>query len=627
MKRTHLNRGQALVLVTLALFAMCGLIGLAVDLGWAFFVRRAAQGAADAAAMAAVIQGLTSLGNGAAVCGSNLTCQAITPCPNVAGAPTTNIENGCLYASRNGFSQGGNSNRQTVTMEAAVPLSACTSASPPNCVPTAPGVAAYYWATARVTETVPQLFSAVLGNANGLVAARATAAIADSVVIGSLILLNRESDEAPVDGYRGMNFVNNGGPTVSAPGGIVLSSNCNGTNCQDGNSNNYAGRLTGSGSITANWTIVRGVGQACAGNIQGCSGTGQSTWTVPPSNGAADDSRFLDPYRGYGQPALRGYNAGGWGNQTGVTLDHPLIAGNIVGSNDPNNPTLIYPGVYYATGNQQTSTPSGNAITISGYVKFVSTNNFGQWVFIGGVRTAGGAATLEFTPGRYVFAGQNQGCGNQSCGGLFTLDNGTTILDQTPVGVDQTDAGQLLLYTDLNYAGIQDMMTNIDNLNTYRNTLNSQLTFGQSGFTMGNNAQSSIILHGLNRDHSTIASEGLQNFAPVVIWQDQQNSRVKYTTSGNIDTTTCGSATLNAPCTNSPENTLMRQMKLQATPNTRLYGAVYQPRGAWLDLQGGGTITAPLRIVTGAVNLGGNPNLTLTSTADPIVRRTVAMVE
>ena len=171
------------------------------------------------------------------------------------------------------------------------------------------------------------------------------------------------------------------------------------------------------------------------------------------------------------------------------------------------------------------------------------------------------------------------------------------------------------------------MMTNINNLNTYRNTLNSQLTFGQSGFTMGNNDQSSIVLHGLNRDHSTIASEGLQNFSPVVIWQDQQNSRVKYTTSGNIDTTSCGSATLNAPCTNSPENTLMRQMKLQATPNTRLYGAVYQPRGAWLDLQGGGTITAPLRIVTGAVNLGGNPNLTLTSTADPIVRRTVAMVE
>src|SRR5271170_4391403 len=59
MKRRHLqshrkSRGQALVLVTLSLLAMCGIMGLAVDLGWSFYVKKEAQAAADAAALAAV---------------------------------------------------------------------------------------------------------------------------------------------------------------------------------------------------------------------------------------------------------------------------------------------------------------------------------------------------------------------------------------------------------------------------------------------------------------------------------------------------------------------------------------------------------------------------------------------
>src|SRR6266571_4575679 len=46
--------GQAIVLVTLALFAMAGLMGLAVDLGWSFYLKKQAQSSADAAALSAV---------------------------------------------------------------------------------------------------------------------------------------------------------------------------------------------------------------------------------------------------------------------------------------------------------------------------------------------------------------------------------------------------------------------------------------------------------------------------------------------------------------------------------------------------------------------------------------------
>jgi hypothetical protein len=54
--------GQALVMVTLALFAMLGLMGLLVDFGWAFFVEKMSQNAADAAALAAVQAGLQAAG-------------------------------------------------------------------------------------------------------------------------------------------------------------------------------------------------------------------------------------------------------------------------------------------------------------------------------------------------------------------------------------------------------------------------------------------------------------------------------------------------------------------------------------------------------------------------------------
>jgi len=47
----------------------------------------------------------------------------------------------------------------------------------------------------------------------------------------------------------------------------------------------------------------------------------------------------------------------------------------------------------------------------------------------------------------------------------------------------------------------------------------------------------------------------LKTFAPAVFWQDQRNSRVKYTSNGNIDITSCGGThTIDAPCTDTLAN-------------------------------------------------------------------------
>src|SRR5271166_5938029 len=96
-KLTDKRRGQALLLVTLSLFAMCGLLGLAVDLGWSYFIKKSAQDAADSAALAVAHQALANVGY---IASSGYSDYSTT---------------GLLYAQQNGFTPGGNGGRQNVT--------------------------------------------------------------------------------------------------------------------------------------------------------------------------------------------------------------------------------------------------------------------------------------------------------------------------------------------------------------------------------------------------------------------------------------------------------------------------------------------------------------------------------
>ncbi|MBI4908520.1 MAG: hypothetical protein HY820_33180 [Acidobacteria bacterium] len=599
----RMRRGQALVMITLALLAMCGLMGLAVDLGWAYFVRRAAQRAADTAAIGAAQQVMRVVGqSGSFTCGTALACQQNAPCPtSVASPPTNSVDMACLYAQQNGFRTGGNGGRQTVSVEANVTTAGCGTASPPNCIPGVPGVAAFYYVRVRVAENVPQLFSAVMGNTVATVSARATSGVMDSVAIGSLILLNRENDASPVTG-RGLDLDGQGGSNIQVPGGILIASQCNGTNC-DGR---YAGRLQGGQSLTSPFTYIRGVGKACAGNL-GC--TSQSTWTAPPINGKPlDDPMFLDPMRGKGQPKL-----------STVAGDAHAYAGPIPGG-PANNPTILAPGNYFMTSTDRNgnTVATGEPINLgAGYFEFGSCGGgFQQYTFFGGLRTSSGNANVKFTPGVYVFAGQNRGDG----GPLFEISNGTILRDCTPGGGQNGDAGQLFLFTDAYYEGLNLQVANAGPVAAIRDTLQ----FGKSGIMSGNNDNSQVTLHGLNDQHGDVIAADLDVFSPTIFWQDQRNSRVKYLPNGQIDIS-CGN--MDNPCTNSPEEADSREMFLRATPNVLIYGAAYQPRGAWLNLVAGGNYTGPLQIVTGAVRLQGSPPLNLSSVSNPITRRIAALVE
>jgi Flp pilus assembly protein TadG len=157
------------MMVTLAMIPMFGLIGLVTDFGYMHFIKMSAQTAAEAAARAAIIDYHATVGGASPTCGTaGVVCSSSpSSCPPNIATAANPIEHGCLYAQQHGFNYSTNP-KQWVTYQAGV-----------NSVPpTAPGMAhASYWVTFRVIQKVPQLFSAVLGNTSGLVAARSTTAV------------------------------------------------------------------------------------------------------------------------------------------------------------------------------------------------------------------------------------------------------------------------------------------------------------------------------------------------------------------------------------------------------------------------------------------------------------------
>lgn len=132
--------------------------------------------------------------------------------------PANDLGNGCLYAQQNGFTAGGS---QNVTMTSNI-------TSPP---PTAPGMTVTYWVTVRVTQSVPQFFSAVLGNTTATVVARATAAVLGSATGPCVYALDPSAANA-----------------ISATSGASLSVSC----AVDADSSNaQAISVTSGASITA----------------------------------------------------------------------------------------------------------------------------------------------------------------------------------------------------------------------------------------------------------------------------------------------------------------------------------------------------------------------------------------
>ncbi len=265
---------------------------------------------------------------------------------------------------------------------------------------------------------------------------------------------------------------------MTAPGGITDASN-----------NASAGSLAGSSSVVAPFTEVAGP-------------TGHVDWT-PATDISSASNIFDDPEAGKGQPPLCPP-----GGSCSTDYSHTI---RVPGGNPSSVcSTACPPGVYYATTAGGT-TPTGNQLTIPDGTVFENTtgatSGFGNYVFVGGASVGG---TVTMAAGRYVMVGTNSA-------GTDTLDvSGGTVIGGTSA---TSDAGRIIILTDSAYqayAGDTNMSTILAGLPPGL----PALSFGPTEFKSGKRHH--LVFYGLDPGSSSLPSE-LQNFAPVVIWQDQQN--------------------------------------------------------------------------------------------------------
>lgn len=594
-------------MVTLALIAMCGIMGLAVDVGWSFFVRKAARAAADAAALGAVNAAMATVGQSGswATCPTNVSCGVTLTCSSgVVSTAADNLDNGCLYARQNGFIDGDNEGRtQRVTVFG-------DRGSPPGL-----GVVSHYWVRARVTEDIPQLFSAILGNTTATVNAEAVAVIADGQATGALILTNRRGDITPLGEGVNLDLQGGGGKPVVVNGGVIMSSNLA----------NYAGTDDGSKDLFSDATWINRGG-----------------WVETPSlyhpqpTPKDDGDLFYDPMRGKTQPGLTGMPAPG--SSSGSMLNCAVPGGVLDGSKAP---LVLSPGNYYAV--DAAGAPTGTPVKIRGNVRFSAqgTSNcfagvaaptedpslFGNYVFYGGLANEAGQVKLTVEPGRYIMAGASPGTR------LIDFGSNMEVADLAPAGAN-TDAGELFILTDPNYLG-GALSTQIASLPTAVQSMIGTLKMGPS-FVQAGSQTVAFNLHGMNPDNAQVQAAGLDVYGPALFWQDRRNATVKYQADGNVVggnecTGLAGSACRKTAgeLTADGVNGDSTQFFYQGASRAKVFGVLYQPRGSYTWMQGGGTTNDQgyLMIITGAIRFAGASRLNMQVPSVPVPRRIVALVQ
>ena len=634
------RRGQALLLVTLALFAMCGLLGLAVDLGWSYYVKKTAQNAADSAALAAAYQMLADKGLTHIFGSGDLLAPGGADCNGVSGE----LVNGCDYANSNDFNPGGHGGRQKINMTDGLgPLTRLDGSSIPACSSTVSINCINYWVTVRTVETVPQLFSAVLGNLTGISSARATAAIAPEVVAGNLITLNRKNDKVDDPRLpRGVNIQMGGGDTITAPQGVTISS-----------SSGSAATQNGKASINDSPITLMGPGQI----DQNLVGPGSTLTT------AIDGPQFDDPFQGKGQPPLTSNKL-----PTYAVIGGDLSQGGQIFQLNTN--TNIYNPSQPINAGNQNPLPSGNYVpavpfncrantcqanlgagqlSIGNPVSFQDPAGFGYYFFYGGLNV--GRTTMTMGAGEYVMVGSGPPGGSQS--DINTDNKG--FMDA--MAGSQAQGGQVIIltgsggaFTPTNggsqasgpvnlYPGLLDQINS--NPVMVSMALGGQLAFGPSALKSGADSASASVT-GL----SGSAPAALQSsFQGVVVWQDQANSSIAYTypnepsvpapystngASGYVDIWGCGTSSgLDNPCSNHLVNSKSPIMTFDANASGGFHGIVYQPRGAWMSTLGGpGTgIQGAVQIITGAIVMQGHGTISTTPPPIPLTKRVATLVE
>lgn len=323
-----LRRGSAAVMFAIAITAMMGLLALAVDLGWAYYVKQTALAAAEAAASAGTITASsTSL-----ACGSSVVCQSLTSCSSTSMSPVTNVAAACLYGETNGFGTAAHTN-----------LSIATGTGAP---PTVPSVSTAFYTTAVAVKQYNGLLSSIMGNTQMTVAARATAGLISSVPSQCLWVLDKSAQYA-------LNANNDAQVTLNC--GIAVDS-----------SNATAVEAVGSAKIASSgMTIVGGYTTNNGGSI-----------TPAPSTGAAS---VADPLASLAAPTVgacnyTNYNPGygHWTPSPGVYCGGISINNGATAAFNPGTYIVVGGGVNFAGGTTITGTGVTFYLTSNGTYSYSS---------------------------------------------------------------------------------------------------------------------------------------------------------------------------------------------------------------------------------------------------------------
>jgi len=308
-------------MTTLSLTVILGLLGLAVDVGWAYYRQQAAQAAADAAAVAAVraaasASGSLNCSNTAIFCGAAKNCPSVAP-----GSATTDFDNACMLASANGFTTSG---IDTVSVQAGT-----------GTPPTVSGPAPAYWVVVRVNEAVPALFGAAFARGGLTPGAIATGGVMGSAAAGSCIYV---LDPSAADAFEAAN-----GASVTLGCGVYV----------DSNNASAAMYVTGGATVTA--PTIQVVGGFKKDN-------GGSTSVVPTTGAASTADPFASlPSPTPGVPQSGNFTA--W-----QATPYTPAPGTYSGFSLANGMSLVMsPGVYIIDGGTF-SIQGGSTVTASGGV-------------------------------------------------------------------------------------------------------------------------------------------------------------------------------------------------------------------------------------------------------------------
>ncbi|HVW06959.1 MAG TPA: pilus assembly protein TadG-related protein [Bryobacteraceae bacterium] len=349
--------GQILILSGLSIFLLFGVMGLAVDLGYAFYVKQDAQSAADAAAVGAVNYAYKSSHY---TCGSNgVVCGTALSCPSTISSVTTALLAGCAYANSNGFV---NTGAQTVSV-----IANNTAVS---------GASTVYWVQATVTQSVNNFFGFPAGIPIQTVRASSTAALASvqPASASCIYALTSFSDTASGNVATNSCGINIGGNfSYSGSGNITTTQ----INAYGNFSDSGSGSIRASGHVLYHGTYSK----TGSGSISPAATTGATAVTdpfsslTPPGVGGCDHTNYsysgssstsISPGVYCGGISISGSGGVTFGNGTYILLGGGFNysgSGNISGTsvmfyNTGNTTYTIAPVKMTGSGNMNFSAPS-----------------------------------------------------------------------------------------------------------------------------------------------------------------------------------------------------------------------------------------------------------------------------